>query len=94
VSGDTSRIALLLALSALLLAPATAVAAAPWSAPTAVAGAIGQSAPVAVTPAGSAALVAGVSRDAPGFSRGPSVLVSLSPDGEPGTPQPVSVAAA
>jgi hypothetical protein len=88
------RIAPLLILIALAAAPSTALAAVPWSAPTAVPGAIGQGTPVVVTPSGSAALVAGVSRDSPSFSQGPGELVPLRPDGQPGTPQPISVAAA
>jgi hypothetical protein len=58
-----------------------------------VPGAIGQTTPVVVTPSGTAALLAGVSRNAPGSTQTPSELVPLSPDGQPGTPQPVSVAA-
>ena len=88
-----SRIALLLILIALVVAPSTALAAAPWSAPATVPGAIGQTTPVVVTPSGAAALLAGVSRNAPGSTQTPSELTSLSPDGQPGTPQPVSVAA-
>jgi hypothetical protein len=90
---DMSRIALLLILIALVVAPSTALAAAPWSAPATVPGAIGQTTPVVVTPSGTAALLAGVSRNAPGSTQTPSELMSLSPDGQPGTPQPVSVAA-
>jgi hypothetical protein len=88
-----SRIALLLTSIILVAAPATALAAAPWSAPATVPGAIGQPTPVVVTPSGAAALLAGISRDAPGSTQTPSELMPLSPDGQSGTPQPVSVAA-
>jgi hypothetical protein len=89
-----SRIAPLLTLIALLAIPSTALAAAPWSPPTAVPGAIGQTTPVVVTPSGSAALLAGVSRTAAGSPpQAPSELVPLGANGQPSTPQPVSVAA-
>jgi hypothetical protein len=93
VSRDMPRIAILLTSIVLVAAPASALAAAPWSAPATVPGAIGQPTPVVVTPSGAAALLAGVSRDAPGSTQTPSELVPLSPDGQPGTPHPVSVAA-
>jgi hypothetical protein len=89
-----SRIAPLLTLIALLAAPSAALAAAPWSAPIAVPGVIGQTTPVVVTPSGAAALLGGVSRTAAGSPpQTPSQLVALDANGQPGTPQPVSVAA-
>jgi hypothetical protein len=88
-----SRIALLLTLIAFVAAPATALAAAPWSSPTLVPGAIGQDTPVVVTPSGSAALLAGVSRDALGSTGGASEIVALDANGQPGTPRPVALAA-
>jgi hypothetical protein len=89
-----NRICALLAAAALAALPATAVAAPPWSAPVTVPGALGSSTPVVVTPSGAAAALAAISRTAAGSApQTPSELVPLSPDGQPGTPQPVSVAA-
>jgi hypothetical protein len=84
----------LIAALALLAAPTGALAAAPWSPPITVPNVIGQATPVVVTPSGSAALLGGVSRTALGSAGGPaSELVPLGADGQPGTPQPISLAA-
>jgi hypothetical protein len=89
-----NRICSLLAVAALVALPATAVAAPPWSAPTTIPNALGSSNPIVVTPSGSAALLAAVSRTAAGSPpQTPSALVPLGANGQPGTPQPVSVAA-
>jgi hypothetical protein len=82
----------LLILAALAAVPAAAVAAPPWSAPGTIPNALGAPS-VVITPSGAAALLAGVSRDAPGSTQTPSELVALDPAGQPGTPQPVSIAA-
>jgi hypothetical protein len=84
---------LLLTVAALVAAPATALAAPPWSSPATVPNALGSSTPLAVTASGAAVLLAPVSRDAPGSTQTPSELVPLGPDGQAGTPQPVAVAA-
>jgi hypothetical protein len=89
-----SRIALLLTLIAVLAAPSAALAAPPWSAPAAIPGALGSAAPVVVTPSGSAATLVATGSTALGSTTTtPSALVPLSPTGQPGTPQPVTVAA-
>jgi hypothetical protein len=89
-----SRLLLLFAsLAALVAAPATAVAAAPWSQPVQVPGVIGQATPLAVTPSGTAVLLGQVGRDALGSTGAGSEVVPLGADGRPGTPQPVSLAA-
>jgi hypothetical protein len=88
-----NRICVLLAVAALAALPATAVAAPPWSAPVTVPGALGSSTPPAVTPSGTAVVLAAVSRDAPRSSQTPTELFPLGPDGQPGTPQPVALAA-
>jgi hypothetical protein len=87
-------LALLLAGAAFAAVPAVAAAAPPWSPPATIPGALGSGTPVVVTPSGGAAMVAPVSRDAAGSTGPASVLVPLQPDGEPGTPHPVSIAAA
>jgi hypothetical protein len=92
--GGMSRPLLVLLTAAALVAPATALAAAPWSAPATIPNALGSSTPIAVTPAGTAVLVAPISRTAAGSPAGPpSELVALAPNGEPGAAQPVNVAA-
>jgi hypothetical protein len=89
-----NRICALLAVAALVALPATALAAPPWSTPATVPNALGSSTPVAVTPSGAAALLSAVSRTAAGSPpQTPSQLVPLAAGGQPGTPQPVSVAA-
>jgi hypothetical protein len=89
-----SRIALLLTLIVVLAAPSAALAAPPWSAPTTIPGALGSPAPVVVTPSGSAATLVATGSTALGSSTTtPSALVPLSPTGQPGTPQPLTVAA-
>jgi hypothetical protein len=89
-----TRICTLLAVAALVALPATAAAAPPWSAPTTIPDALGSSSPIVVTPSGSAALLAAVSRTAAGSPpQTPSALVPLGATGQPGTPQPVAVAA-
>jgi len=93
-SGGMSRLLVLLLTAAALAAPATAVAAPPWSAPATIPGALGSSTPIVVTPAGTAVLLAPISRTAAGSSGGPpSELVPLAADGQPGTAQPVAIAA-
>lgn len=88
------RICALLAVAALVALPATAVAAPPWSTPATIPNALGSSSPIVVTPSGSAALLAAVSRTAAGSPpQTPAELVPLGATGQPGTPQPVSVAA-
>jgi hypothetical protein len=88
-----TRICVLLAVAALVALPTAAVAAPPWSAPATVPGALGSSTPLAVTPSGAAVVLAAVSRDATGSSQTPTELFPLGPDGQPGSPQPVSIAA-
>jgi hypothetical protein len=88
-----SRLALLLTLIALAAAPATALAAPPWSAPVQVPGVIGQTTPIAVTPSGAAVLLAQVGRDALGSTGAASEVVPLGADGRPGVPRPVSLVA-
>jgi hypothetical protein len=88
-----NRICVLLAVAALAALPTTAVAAPPWSTPVTVPGALGSSTPLAVTPSGTAVVLAPISRDAPGSSGTPTELFALGPDGQPGTPQPVALAA-
>jgi hypothetical protein len=89
-----TRICTLLAVAALVALPATALAAPPWSAPATIPDALGSSSPIVVTTSGSAALLAAVSRTAAGSPpQTPSELVPLGATGQPGTPQPVSVAA-
>jgi hypothetical protein len=86
---------LLASVAALAAAPATALAAPPWSAPLPVPDAITTSTPMVVTPAGAAALVAPISRTSLGSSpQAPTELVPLAPDGQVGAPRPVAVAAA
>jgi hypothetical protein len=93
-SGGMSRLLVLLLTAAALAGPATAVAAPPWSAPATIPGALGSSTPIVVTPAGTAALLAPISRTAAGSSGGPpSELVPLAANGQPGTAQPVAIAA-
>jgi hypothetical protein len=84
----------LLILAALAAVPAVAAAAPPWSAPATVPGAFGSATPIVVTPSGSVALLAAVSRTAAGSPpQTPSELFALAANGQPGTGQPVSVAA-
>jgi hypothetical protein len=93
-SGGMSRLLPLLLTAAALAAPATVLAAPPWSAPATIPGALGSSTPVVVTPAGAAAVLVPISRTAAGSSGGPaSALVALAADGRPGTAQPVALAA-
>ena len=92
--GGMSRVLPLLLTAAALAAPATALAAPPWSAPATIPNALGSSTPLVVTPAGTAVLLAPISRTAAGSPAGPpSELVALSPNGEPGAAQTVNVAA-
>jgi hypothetical protein len=92
--GGMSRLLLLLLAAAALAAPATALAAPPWSAPATIPNALGSSTPIVVTPAGTAVLLASISRTAAGSSGGPpSELVPLGADGHPGMAQPVAIAA-
>jgi hypothetical protein len=92
--GGMSRVLPLLLIVAALAAPATALAASPWSAPATIPNALGSSTPVVVTPAGTAELLAPISRTAAGSSGGPpSELVPLAANGQPGTAQPVAIAA-
>jgi hypothetical protein len=92
--GDMSRLLLVLLTAAALAAPATALAAPPWSAPATIPNALGSSTPVVVTPAGTAVALAPISRTAAGSPAGPrSELVTLAPDGQPGAAQPVNLAA-
>jgi hypothetical protein len=90
-----SRPLLVLLTAAVLAASATtALAAPPWSAPATIPGALGSSTPIVVTPAGVAVMLAPISRTAAGSSGGPpSALVPLQANGQPGTAQPVAVAA-
>jgi len=84
----------LLILAALAAVPAVAAAAPPWWAPATVPGAFGSATPIVVTPSGSAALLAALSRTAEGSPpQTPSGVFPLGADGQPGTGQPVSVAA-
>lgn len=93
-SGGMPRPLLVLLTAAALAAPAGAMAAPPWSAPATIPDALGSSTPIVVTPAGSAALLAPVSRTAAGSPAGPpSELAALAPTGQPGAAQPVNVAA-
>jgi len=92
--GDMSRLLVVLLIAAALAAPATALAAPPWSAPATIPGALGSSTPIVVTPAGTAVLLAPISRTAAGSPGGPpSELVGLGPNGQPGPAQPVAIAA-
>lgn len=92
--GGMSRLLLVLLAAAALAAPATALAAPPWSVPATIPDALGSSTPMVVTPAGTAVLLAPISRTALGSSGGPpSELVALAASGQPGTSQPVAVAA-
>ena len=92
--GGMSRLLLVLLAAAALAAPATALAAPPWSVPATIPDALGSSTPIVVTPAGTAVLLAPISRTALGSSGGPpSELVALAASGQPGTSQPVAVAA-
>src|SRR5690348_13964964 len=92
--GGMSRLLPLLVTAAALAAPATALAAPPWSAPATIPNALGSSTPIVVTPAGNAVLLAPISRTALGSSSGPpSALVALGADGQPGAAQPVDLAA-
>jgi hypothetical protein len=89
-----SRLLALLLTAAALAAPATALAAPPWSAPATLPGALGSSTPIVVTPAGNAELLAPISRTALGSAGGPaSELVGLAAEGRPGAAQPVAIAA-
>jgi hypothetical protein len=93
-SGGMSRLLPLLLTAAALAAPATALAAPPWSAPATIPNALGSSTPMVVTPAGTAELLVPISRTALGSSGGPpSELVPLAANGQPGTAQPVAIAA-
>jgi hypothetical protein len=93
-SGGMSRLLLVLFAAAALAAPATALAAPPWSAPATIPNALGSSTPIVVPPAGTAVLLAPISRTAAGSPAGPaSELVALAPNGQPGAAQPVNVAA-
>jgi hypothetical protein len=92
--GDMSRLLVVLLIAAALAAPATALAAPPWSAPATIPDALGSSTPIVVTPAGTAVLLAPISRTAAGSPAGPpSELVGLGPNGQPGPAQPVAIAA-
>jgi hypothetical protein len=92
--GGMSRLLPLLLTVGALAAPATALAAPPWSAPATIPNALGSSTPIVVTPAGTAVLLAPISRTAAGSSGGPpSELVPITANGQPGTPQPVAAAA-
>jgi hypothetical protein len=92
--GDMSRLLVVLLTAAALAAPATALAAPPWSAPATIPDALGSSTPIVVTPAGTAVLLAPISRTAAGSPGGPpSELVGLGPNGQPGAAQPVAIAA-
>ena len=92
--GGMPRSLLALLTAATLAAPATALAAPPWSAPATIPNALGSSTPLVVTPAGTAVLLAPISRTAAGSPAGPpSELVALAPNGQPGAAQPVNVAA-
>jgi hypothetical protein len=92
--GGMSRLLVVLLTAAALAAPASALAAPPWSAPATIPGALGSSTPVVVTPAGNAEVLVPISRTALGSSGGPpSALVGLGADGRPGTAQPVAIAA-
>jgi hypothetical protein len=92
--GGMSRLLPVLLTAAVLAAPATALAAPPWSAPATIPNALGSSTPVVVTPAGTAELLAPISRTAAGSPAGPpSELVPLGADGQPGTAQPLAIAA-
>jgi hypothetical protein len=89
-----SRLLVVLLIAAALAAPATALAAPPWSAPATIPDALGSSTPIVVTPAGTAVLLAPISRTAAGSPGGPpSELVGLGPNGQPGAAQPVAIAA-
>ena len=89
-----SRLLVVLLTVGALTAPATAVAAPPWSAPATIPDALGSSTPIVVTPAGTAVLLAPISRTAAGSSGGPpSELVPIAANGQPGTPQTVAAAA-
>jgi hypothetical protein len=89
-----SRLLVVLIAAAALAAPASAPAAPPWSAPATIPGALGSSTPIVVTPAGTAVLLAPISRTAAGSAGGPpSELVALGADGQPGPAQPVAIAA-
>jgi hypothetical protein len=92
--GRMSRLLVVLLAAAALAAPATALAAPPWSAPATIPNALGSSTPIVVTPAGTAVLLAPISRTAAGSADGPpSELVGLGPNGQPGLAQPVAIAA-
>jgi hypothetical protein len=92
--GGMSRLVLMLLTAAVLAAPATALGAPPWSAPATIPNALGSSTPIVVTPAGTAVLLAPISRTDLGSSGGPpSELVPIAANGQPGTPQPVAIAA-
>ena len=89
-----SRLLLVLLTAAALAAPATALAAPPWSAPATIPDALGSSTPIVVTPAGNAELLAPISRTAAGSSGGPpSELVPIAATGQPGAAQKVAAAA-
>ena len=89
-----SRLLPVLLSAAALAAPASALAAPPWSAPATIPGALGSSTPIVVTPAGAAEVLVPISRTAAGSPGGPaSALVGLAADGQPGTAQPVALAA-
>ncbi|HEX6696159.1 MAG TPA: hypothetical protein VF080_05170, partial [Solirubrobacteraceae bacterium] len=89
-----SRLFLVLLSAAALAAPTTASAAPPWSAPATIPDALGSSTPIVVTPAGNAEVLVPISRTALGSSAGPpSALVPLAATGQPGTAQPVALAA-
>jgi hypothetical protein len=89
-----SRLLLVLLTAGALAAPATALAAPPWSAPATIPNALGSSTPIVVTPAGNAELLAPISRTAAGSSGGPpSELVPIAATGQPGAAQTVAAAA-
>jgi hypothetical protein len=89
-----SRLVLVLLTAVALAGPASALAAPPWSAPATIPDALGSSTPIVVTPAGTAVLLAPISRTAAGSSGGPpSELVPIAANGQPGTPQTVAAAA-
>jgi hypothetical protein len=92
--GGMSRLLVVLLTAGALAAPATALAAPPWSAPATIPNALGSSTPIVVTPAGTAVLLAPISRTAAGSPGGPSSeLVPIEANGQPGTAQAVTVAA-
>jgi hypothetical protein len=82
------RLPIALALGAALIPalPSVAAADAPWSAPTPIPGAGGQTAPLVVTRAGHGVLLAGADRSGAAPAGAASELVPLGPDGRPSGP--------